>query len=65
MVFCSSLLREASRVINALNSNLASRTRKRNDPVMIPKLDYQASSRDRFFFGLSGPMALPGYCSLP
>jgi hypothetical protein len=46
-------LQQVSNVINALNSNLGSRTRKRNDLVLTPRLDYQPSSRDGFFLSLN------------
>ena len=46
-------LQQVSNVINALNSNLGSRPRKRNDLVITPRLDYQASSRDDLFLSLN------------
>jgi len=46
-------LQQVSNAINALNSNLGSRTRKRNDLVFTPRLDYQASSRDGLFLSLN------------
>ena len=46
-------LQQVSNVINALNSNLGSRARKRNDLVFTPRLDYQASSRDSLFLSLN------------
>ncbi len=46
-------LQQVSNVINALNSNLGSRARKRNDLVITPRLDYQASSRDGLFLSLN------------
>ncbi|MFZ1052323.1 MAG: TonB-dependent receptor [Candidatus Sulfotelmatobacter sp.] len=46
-------LQQVSNVINALNSNLGSRARKRNDLVFTPRLDYQASSRDGLFLSLN------------
>ena len=41
----SPYLQQVSNVINGLNLNLGSRSRKRNDLVFTPRLDYQASSR--------------------
>src|SRR5579863_3633606 len=38
-------LQQVANVINGLELNLGSRTRKRNDLVITPRLDYQASSR--------------------
>lgn len=46
-------LQQVSNVVNALNSNLGSRTRKRNDLVITPRLDYQASSQDGLFLSLN------------
>jgi hypothetical protein len=46
-------LQQVSNVINGLNSNLGSRTRKRNDLVITPRLDYQPSSRDGLFLSLN------------
>ncbi len=46
-------LQQVSNVINALNSNLGSRARKRNDLVLTPRLDYQASARDGLFLSLN------------
>jgi len=46
-------LQQVSNVIGALNSNLGSRARKRNDLVFTPRLDYQASSRDGLFLSLN------------
>jgi len=46
-------LQQVSNVINALNSNLGSRTRKRNDLVITPRLDYQPSQRDGLFLSLN------------
>src|SRR5208282_4187371 len=42
-------LQQISNTINALNSNLGLKPRKRNDLVVTPRLDYQASSRDGVF----------------
>jgi hypothetical protein len=46
-------LQQVSNVINGLNLNLGSRTRRRNDLVITPRLDYQASSRDGFFLSMN------------
>ena len=49
----SPYLQQVSNVINGLNLNLGSRTRKRNDLVFTPRLDYQASPRDSLFLSLN------------
>ena len=49
----SPYLQQVSNVINGLNLNLGSRSRKRNDLVFTPRLDYQASSRDSLFLSLN------------
>jgi hypothetical protein len=46
-------LQQVSNAINALSSNLGSRTRKRNDLVITPRLDYQATSRDGLFLSMN------------
>jgi hypothetical protein len=46
-------LQQVSNVVNALNSNLGSKARKRNDLVLTPRLDYQAGSRDSLFLSLN------------
>ncbi len=46
-------LQQVSNTINALNSNLGTKARKRNDLVFTPRLDYQASSRDGLFLSLN------------
>jgi len=46
-------LQQVSNTLNALNSNLGRRARKRNDLVVTPRLDYQASSRDSLFLSLN------------
>jgi hypothetical protein len=46
-------LQQVSNTVNALNSNLGLQPRKRNDWVITPRLDYQASSRDGLFFTLN------------
>jgi hypothetical protein len=46
-------LQQVSNVVNALNSNLGSKARKRNDLVITPRLDFQASPRDGLFLSLN------------
>jgi hypothetical protein len=46
-------LQQVSNVIHALNSNLGSGPRKRDDLVLTPRLDYQASSLDSLFLSLN------------
>jgi hypothetical protein len=46
-------LQQISNTINALNSNLGVQPRKRNDWVITPRLDYQASSRDGLFLSFN------------
>jgi Carboxypeptidase regulatory-like domain/TonB dependent receptor len=46
-------LQQVSNVIHGLNSNLGSAARRRNDLVITPRLDYQASSRDGLFLSLN------------
>jgi Carboxypeptidase regulatory-like domain len=46
-------LQQVSNVIGALSSNLGSRTRKRNDLVITPRLDFQPSSRDGVFLSMN------------
>ncbi|MGA3090710.1 MAG: TonB-dependent receptor [Terriglobales bacterium] len=46
-------LQQVSNTINALNSNLGTKARKRNDWVITPRLDYQASSRDGLFLSFN------------
>jgi hypothetical protein len=46
-------LQQVSNTLNALNSNLGIRPRKRNDLVVTPRLDYQASSRDSLFLSFN------------
>ena len=46
-------LQQVSNVIHALNSNLGSGPRRRNDLVITPRLDYQATSRDSLFLSLN------------
>ncbi len=46
-------LQQVSNVIQGLNLNLGSRTRKRNDLVITPRLDYQPSPQDGFFLSMN------------
>jgi Carboxypeptidase regulatory-like domain len=46
-------LQQVANAVNALNSNLGVRPRKRNDWVITPRLDYQASARDGLFLSLN------------
>ncbi len=46
-------LQQISNTINALNSNLGIKSRKDNDWVITPRLDYQATNRDSLFFSLN------------
>jgi hypothetical protein len=46
-------LQQVSNTLNALNSNLGSKARKRNDLVLTPRVDYQASSRDGLFLSFN------------
>jgi hypothetical protein len=46
-------LQQVSNTINALNSNLGTKARKRNDWVITPRLDYQPNSRDGLFLSLN------------
>ena len=46
-------LQQVSNTLNALNSNLGTKARKRNDLVITPRVDYQASSRDGLFLSLN------------
>jgi len=46
-------LQQVSNVVNALNSNLGTKPRKRNDLVITPRLDFQAGSRDSMFLSLN------------
>jgi hypothetical protein len=46
-------LQQVSNTINALNSNLGSKARKRNDWVITPRLDYQATPQDGLFLSLN------------
>jgi hypothetical protein len=46
-------LQQVSNVVNALNSNLGSKPRQRNDLVFTGRVDYQASARDALFLSLN------------
>jgi hypothetical protein len=46
-------LQQVSNVINALNSNLGSAPRKRNDWVLTSRFDYQPTSRDSLFLSVN------------
>ena len=46
-------LQQVANTINALNSNLGTAPRKRNDLVVTPRLDYQSSSRDGLFLSIN------------
>jgi hypothetical protein len=46
-------LQQVANVVNALNSNLGIRPRERNDLVITPRLDYQATSRDSLFLSFN------------
>jgi len=46
-------LQQVSNTVNALNSNLGTKARERNDWVITPRLDYQASPRDSLFLSLN------------
>jgi hypothetical protein len=46
-------LQQVSNTLNALDSNLGTKARKRNDWVITPRLDYQPTSRDGLFLSLN------------
>jgi hypothetical protein len=46
-------LQQVSNAVNALNSNLGAKARKRNDWVITPRLDYQLTPRDGVFLSLN------------
>ena len=46
-------LQQVSNTVNALNSNLGTKARQRNDWVITPRLDYQPTSRDGLFLSLN------------
>jgi hypothetical protein len=46
-------LQQVSNTVNALNSNLGTKARERNDWVLTPRLDFQASPHDGLFLSLN------------
>jgi hypothetical protein len=46
-------LQQVSNVVNALNSNLGTKARQRNDLVFTPRLDCQPTSRDSLFLSVN------------
>jgi hypothetical protein len=46
-------LQQVANTVNALNSNLGTKARKRNDEVFTTRLDYQPSSRDGLFLSFN------------
>jgi hypothetical protein len=46
-------LQQVANTVNALNSNLGLKSRKGNDWVITPRLDYQPTSRDSLFLTLN------------
>jgi hypothetical protein len=46
-------LQQVSNTVNALNSNLGAKARQRDDLVVTPRLDFQASSLDSLFLSLN------------
>jgi hypothetical protein len=46
-------LQQVSNTVNALNSNLGTKARKRNDLVFTTRLDYQPTSRDGLFLSFN------------
>ena len=46
-------LQQVSNTLNALNSNLGVKARKRDDLVITPRLDYQPGSRDALFLSFN------------
>jgi len=46
-------LQQVSNTLNALNSNLGTKARKRNDLAIMSRLDYQAGSRDTVFLSFN------------
>jgi hypothetical protein len=46
-------LQQVSNTLNALSSNLGIKSRKGNDWVITPRLDYQPTNRDGLFFSLN------------
>jgi len=46
-------LQQVANAINALNANLGLKSRRRNDWVLTPRLDYRPSARDGLFLSLN------------
>jgi len=46
-------LQQVSNTVNALNSNLGTKARQRNDWVITPRLDFQPTPRDGMFLSLN------------
>jgi hypothetical protein len=46
-------LQQVSNALNAIQSNLGTHSRYRNDLALLAKLDYQSASRHRFFLSLN------------
>lgn len=46
-------LQQVSNALNAINSNLGTQPRKKNDLVVTSRIDYQASPRDNFFLSFN------------
>jgi len=46
-------LQQVANVVGALNSNLGTKARQRNDLVFTPRLDYQPTSRDSLFLSVN------------
>jgi Carboxypeptidase regulatory-like domain len=46
-------LQQVSNTVNALNSNLGTKARQRNDWVLTPRLDFQAGPHDSLFLSLN------------
>jgi len=46
-------LQQVANTINALNSNLGQKPRQKNDLVVTPRLDWQATSRDSLFLSFN------------
>lgn len=46
-------LQQVSNALNAIESNLGTHSRYRNDLALLAKLDYQSASRHRFFLSLN------------
>lgn len=49
----SQYLQQVSNALNAIQSNLGTHSRARNDLALLAKLDYQSNSRNRFFLSLN------------